>query len=203
MVDALTLSRLAIGGTATVNLGAGDDSVRMYTVSVNGTLTINGNAGSNAVVAVNLQVGGTLVISSVNTVAAKSIFTELTDLIVTVTINNGNGVTSTHLEYDLGQGSTRSEEILNITNGIGADGVSINDTNFGGNVAINNGAGDASGNAGGMELATGFDNGNVRAMIKGSLSISQLTGSGGQDIADTEIRGNVTIANGSGIHHDV
>ena len=95
--------------------------------------------------------------------------------------------------------STPSPVISSITNGVGSDLTAIIDTNVGGNVTVNNGKGNASvDTAGSTQFYNSALNPSVRAVIGGNVSVSDLTGNvvGTQGIWDTEVRGNVTFANG-------
>ena len=89
---------------------------------------------------------------------------------------------------------------LAITNGKGADLNSITDTDFTGNVSINNGTGDGTQNQFGGSETIFSDNNDVNLLaIHGSLSISTTSGQSDTEVYDYNVHGAVTLAAGAGI----
>src|SRR5262249_21263384 len=113
-----------------------------------------------------------------------------------VTITDGNGDTSTTIERD-SAGTSYVLGSLKITNGTGQDFTSLNDTNFGGSVTVNDGHGGAG--IAGRTLV--FNNPNTTcSVIGGNVAVTNPDGNGSHwdGIWDTTVQGSVKFNHGSG-----
>src|SRR5262249_16107208 len=88
---------------------------------------------------------------------------------------------------------------LSVINGAGFDSTRVVDINCGGNVAISNGHGDASGNTGYSAIFNQV-NTSMRSVIKGNVTVPNLEGNvtSYDGLWDMEIRGNVAFNHGRG-----
>jgi hypothetical protein len=90
---------------------------------------------------------------------------------------------------------------LTITNGVGSDSTQISDTNFAGNVVINNGPGNPNSTAFGSGSDNDFFESNAGQLltIGGSLSITTATGESNNEIQDYNVNHAVTVNTGAGV----
>src|SRR5262249_43396469 len=156
--------------------------------------------GANSVTATDLKVEKNFSITN-GTNTSGSDQTSLANLTVggSLTINNGSGDTSIHLNGN-SAGTSAVQGSITITNGSGEDDLQITDMNVGGNLSVNDGHGNASGIAGYTEIFN-TSNTSFRSTIKGNVTVSYLDGNTtffNDGIWDTEVQGNVTFNHGSG-----
>jgi hypothetical protein len=180
--------------------GEGNDEVQFNTnatpITLKRGLTINGGNGDNRVFATDLKIRGNLAIT--NGVGADGhAFTNLKVVATAtpgtgkVTINNGDGGSSTTIMRDAA-GFNSIAKRLSVTNGSGGfNVVQVFDTNVGGSIINNNGFGD-----GAFQLWNNF-NSSTRAVIGGSVVVSFANG-GETSIFDAVVKGNVSNNNGIG-----
>ena len=205
----------AVGGTYTTPAGvrtvvittlAGDDSVLFSSpgaggngpIRLPGSLTVTGTTGAKSVRASDLTVGGSVSIrSGVHTTGTN------TTTLYNLTAGGGVAVRSAGGDTDTQIGRTAAgvsniNGSVTVVNGAGKDFFALNDTDVGGNLTVANGPGDAAGNAGRFQVYNYYNTGR-RAVIRGSVSVSYLSGNGGTDfVQDVEVLGNVTLRHGPG-----
>jgi hypothetical protein len=111
----------------------------------------------------------------------------------TVAITNNAGNPGPNVVFNWGS--------LSITNGQGANVNAIHDTNFAGNVTINNGPGDGTtlGADGGSKNIISALNDQTLTTIGGSVTITTTSGMSDSELSDYNVHGNVTINTGPGI----
>ena len=112
-----------------------------------------------------------------------------------VTITNGSGFSTTTIERDAA-GNSYIGGSFSTTNGPGLAITDIFDTNIGGNVTVKDSFTVNDTQGGSMEILNHFNT--MRSLIKGSVTESYVDGSNSSFLGDTEVKGNVTIKNGSG-----
>jgi hypothetical protein len=205
----------AVGGTYTTPAGvrtvvittlAGDDSVLFSSpgaggngpIRLPGSLTVTGTTGAKSVRASDLTVGGSVSIrSGVHTTGTN------TTTLYNLTAGGGVAVRSAGGDTDTQIGRTAAgvsniNGSVTVVNGAGKDFFNLTDMDVGGNLTVANGPGDAAGNAGRFQVYNYYNTGR-RAVIRGSVSVSYLSGNGGTDfVQDVEVLGNVTLRHGPG-----
>jgi hypothetical protein len=162
-----------------------------------GNLTINGGDDANEVFINNAVVGKKVsVINGTNATGIDNF--ELTDSVVkgAVSLANGEGNSSTFIHRNTAGPSFIGG--LTILNGTGRDDCTITDTNFGGSIVVKNGLPDSANDAGYFEIYN-LENTTGRSVIAGGVTIKYEAGDGASaDLLDVEVRGSVTINQGSG-----
>ncbi len=205
--------------TVVVNLGVSGTVAN----SAEDTLTFDGSTGTGPI---NLTGGLSIAGTGGDKVLALTDMNLLNHAALTVNLK-GNGIeTSTFTNVNVGGAATFTHPgvgntsvtitdnasspgpnvvfnwgSLSITNGQGADTNVIHDTNFAGNVTINNGPGDGAtlGAGGGSVTTIGALNDQTLATIGGNAAINTTSGMSDSELSDYNVHGNVTINTGAGI----
>jgi hypothetical protein len=188
-----------------VNLGASADTLTIDGNS-NGAITLPGGmsiAGTNGIKTITITntrlIAGKLNVSFTGN-GAETI--HLTDVNVGGAVGISHlGTGNTSVTIDTNNNALNRFGSLTINNGIGADTNIVEDTNFTGGVAINNGKGAAgnTGQFGGSQNKLLTVNDPNLATIGGSLAITTLSGQSDSEVSDYNILGNATITSGAGI----
>jgi hypothetical protein len=182
-----------LGGNASITF---DPTVP---ITVQGSVTFTGGTGVNSVTANQLTVGKNLsVTNAAHTTGIDKVWLFDFSAGGNVTVRNAGGNTDTLIERSSAGLSTIKGRV-SVTNGTGADTFQLIDTNVDGSVTVNNGHGDASNNAGTVEIFNNF-NSQFRSVIGGNLTVTYLDGNvaGSGCVADTVVLGNVTLNDGTG-----
>jgi len=196
-------------GSLVIGLGAGDDSL---TFDLGSGLTIPGNlivnygvagTGTKTTETVNagqfaLRVGGSIGIRY----AAGNVTTTLDNLRVngSVAVLHANGDSTLKIDNLAGAGTFSTiGGNLTVLNTRGVANNTLSDTNVGANVLFSNGLARASDNAAGSTTIQNANN-TARAIIGGSLAITNLTGDSttGNQVGDVMVRGSVAMNLGTG-----
>jgi len=187
-----------------VNLGGGNDTLTFdgtaAAIDLAGSLTISGTGGSKTLTVLNTHVlgGGGLNMSLAGNGTETVTFTDVDVAGAAVISHPGTGATS----FTLNTSNTLNRwGGLSITDGVGADINLISDTDFAGNVTINNGPGDPTiTGAGGGSLTTFSAVNNATLLhISGNLVITSAGGQSDSELNDYNVHGSVTINTGAGI----
>ena len=203
-------TRAGVGITrVVVNLGTGTDSLTfdgasIAAINLIGGLSVSGTGGDKtlALTDVNLLHGANLNVNLTGNGSELSTFTD---------VNVGGAATISHpgagnTEVTITSGPPNLNTVFNwgslsITNGQGSDVNTVDDTNFAGNVTINDGPGEPgnTGTQGGSQttFADRFDR-NL-ATIGGNLSVATASGQSDTEIYDYNVQGNVTVNAGAGV----
>ncbi|QEG42259.1 hypothetical protein UC8_42930 [Roseimaritima ulvae] len=187
--SAMLVSGSILDGTLTYNGGAGEDSVFIVEAEIDGVVAIATDGGNDKVVfgmSTDPTVGGNI---NINLGAGndRAIIHD-TDAKRRVNINGGAGNNIVDIEQSM-IGVSVVGTVLQVTNALGHDTLSIRDTLISDDVVVNNGA---AGQTFGSETDI------VDSEIRGDFN---LTGDGGVDmfnVTDTEIRNDVTLIFGNG-----
>ena len=186
----------------TIDLSGSDEVVfdnQICPIDLLGNLSVKTGNGIDEVAASDLTVQKNFLISNGVNGAVLSATNALSDITVggNLTINDGNGNTTTVLETNGGASSSIAGNFT-LTNKEGTDDTLIVNTNFGGNVTINDGLADSSGDAGFTDIVGE----SVPSIIKGNVSVSYVNGNNSVFYCDllenTEVNGNVTYNHGTG-----
>ena len=179
----------------TVNVGLGNTGF----VTTTGNLAVTGVNGSKTLNVRNANLGG--VKTSINGNGSENFTFTDTNVYGAATLTHNAGNTNfTIATSNLNLYMFNNWNSLAINNGAGADTNTINDTDFAGNVTINNGAGSGGDlNKGGGSINTFSDNLNPGLLtIHGNLTITTASGQSNNDVYDYNVYGNVTISTGNG-----
>jgi hypothetical protein len=178
----------------------GDDTVTFdntVPAAVKGSVTVNGGDGANMLFANDLTVGKNLSVTN-GTADTGTIETFLTDTAVggNVTVKNAAGDTNTRLVRSRSGLSTVRGNVT-VTNGIGNDQFTLEDTDIDGGLTVNNGHEGAAG-PGNFSIFN-FYNSAFRSVVGKNVSVTFLDGTtaGLDDLFDLEVLGSVTLNNGS------
>jgi hypothetical protein len=218
--DATSQTHFALTSTGTINgqpspfstpagvknlvfkMGDGSDTVTLdptVPITVQGSVSINGGAGVNLVTATRLTVGQNL---SVTNAAQTTDFdtVQLIDLSAggSVRVSNAGGNSITSISRDSPGVSTIRGDVT-VTNGTGTDYTGVNDTTVDGNIAVNDGHGSPSGQAGQTKVYNIWNRA-FRSVVGGNLAVTYLDGDvvASDSVGDAEVFGNVTFNHGSG-----
>jgi hypothetical protein len=192
-----------------VRLGAGNDSLTIDgtasgAITLPAGLSIGGTSGDKTITVLDTRLlNGSLTVSLTGTGTETSTFTDVSVGAAGIS-HPGAGNTSVTINASGNLKTLNHWGSLSIKNGIGADTNTISDTNFAGNVIINNGPGDnnpasdTSAHAGSFtRISAGTDK--ALGTIGGSLVVSTSTGQSDTQLNDYNVVGNVTIGTGAGI----
>jgi hypothetical protein len=172
-----------------VTLGSGADTVTFGgTLDLPGSITLIGTGGNKTITAGSGEVGG-LSISLTGSGTETSTFTSLNVEGAATISHTGSGDTT--LSISDGTNAANQWGSLTITNGSGFDNIAVGDTNFLGNVTVNNGAG------GSLTNVSATNDQNL-TNIGGSLTITTTNGQSESELYDYNVHGNVTIHTGVG-----
>jgi hypothetical protein len=193
-----------------VNLGAGNDSLTIDgtasgAITLPAGLSISGTSGNKTITVLNTRVlTGNLSVSLTGNGTETSTFTDVSVGGAASISHPGIGSTSLTINASGNIKALNRWGSLSIKDGIGADTNTISDTNFAGNVTINNGSGDnnpasdTSTHAGSFtRISAGVEQ--ALGTIGGSLVVSTLTGQSDTQLNDYNVVGSVTIGTGAGI----
>ena len=189
-------------GRISVSLLAGDDSLQFGihspgTITLAGNLNINMGAGNDTITTAGggtpLNVGNLAVVNG-----AGNCSTTLTDIKVggAASFNHTAGGDETLL-VSSSTATENSFASFTYTGGTGDDSIDVKDSNVNGNVSVSMGAGNVAGQGGHFGFFSTNGSTNLQ-LIKGSLTITNSSGTFDDDIDDTSVNGNVSIRAGTG-----
>jgi hypothetical protein len=197
---------LDIAGSAMLTFSAGIGTVNVGSVANTGVVETTGNFGvggsaTNIVTTAQNDTFGGLNFAMVNG-SATTTFTD--DNVTGAATVNHTGTGNTTFAINV---STSNANLLNnwnslsISNGTGQDINTINDTDFAGNVSINNGAGATgfTGQFGGGQTIFSAAKNKGLLTVSGSLSISTGTGQSDSEVFDYNVHGGLNVNAGAGI----
>jgi hypothetical protein len=171
-----------------VTLGSGTDTVTFGgTLDLPGNITITGTGGDKTISAGGDVGSLSIILTGKGT--ETSTFTGLNVAGAATIAHTGTGDTT--LTVSNGTNAADNWGSLTVTNGSGFDTIAVGDTNFTGNVTINNGAGGSFSNI----SATNDQN---LTTIGGNLTITTTSGMSESELYDYNVHGNVTINTGIG-----
>lgn len=182
--SAMLVGGSILDGTFDYSGGAGEDSVFIVEAQIDGVVSISTDGGNDKVVfgmSTDPTVGGNININ-LGGGNDRAIIHD-TDAKRRVRINGGNGNNIVDIEQSM-IGVSVTGTVLDITNGLGHDTLSIRDTLISDDVEVNNGA---------VGQTFGSETDIVDSEIRGDFD---FTGDDGVDmfnVTDTEIRNDVTL----------
>jgi hypothetical protein len=168
------LSPIVLTGNVTIAGGHGSKTIGGADVTIGGNFTIlNGDAGTgtNTTGFSNLQVNGSM------------------------TVISKGGNTNLSLSRTSGGISSINKNFA-VSNGVGADLLTLQDMNIGGMVTVNNGLPNATFNAGSFNILNSV-NANFPSQFGKSISVTFLEGGSEVNISDAVVAGNVAINTGN------
>jgi hypothetical protein len=168
-----------------IQLGNGTDKITAG-ATLTGALTISGTGGDKTI-----NVGGSAASVSINLLGNGMETTTLDANVAGAVTINHPGTGDTSLTTARSSNSAYTMGSLTVTNGPGFDTNAIGDTDFLGNVTINNGAGGSFTNI----SATSDQN---LTNIGGNLTINTTSGPSQSELYDYNVHGNVNINTGTG-----
>jgi hypothetical protein len=193
-----------------VSLGAGDDSLTIDgtasgAITLPAGLTITGTSANKTITVLNTRVlSGNLTVSLTGNGAETCTFTDVSVGGAGSISHPGVGATSVTINASGNAKALNRWGSLSIKDGTGADTNAISDTDFSGNVTINNGPGDNSPasdtgtHAGSFtKISAGVEQ--ALGTIGGSLVVSTLSGQSDTQLNDYNVVLSVTIGTGAGI----
>jgi len=199
--------------TVVVKLGNGTDSLTFDgttatgngPINLSGGLTISGTGGDKtlALTTVNLLDDADLNIALTGSGTETSTFTGVNVAGAASISHPGAGDTSVTIAAPApaGPNAVFNWGSLTINNGKGFDSNAVGDTNFAGNVTINNGPGspgDTSLQGGSLTNISAANDQNL-ANIGGNLMVTTASGESATELYDYNVHGNVNINTGTGI----
>jgi len=195
---------IIFGGPVNLSLAGGNDTVQLGTsgasVNIAGGLSISGTGGSKALSAQSMTLRGSLSLSLNGNGSEDSTFIDVNVGGATTVTHPGTGNTVFTITTSGSPNVLNNWGSLSITNGVGSDTNTINDTDFAGNVTINNGPGDGTtGHFGGSSTTISAANNHALTTIGGNLVITTSTGQSDTEVHDYNILGGVTINAGAGV----
>jgi hypothetical protein len=178
----------------------GNDSVSfsdgLSHIVLTGSVTITGGHGSKAIGGDNLTIGGNLTILNGDAGTGTNI-TGFSNLQVngSMTVTSKGGNTNLTLTRSFGGVSSINGNFA-VSNGTGADDLTLKDMNIGGTVSVNNGLPSAGYNAGSFNILNS-QNTNFPSQFGKSISVTFLEGNSAVNISDAVVAGNVAINTGN------
>lgn len=197
VVNLGTSGIVANGGTADTLTFDGSSTNGL---NFSGGLSINGTGGDKvlALTDVNLLGDAPLMVNLMGNGAETSTFTNVNVGGAATIMHSGVGNTQFTITSTAAAPGPYNWGSLSITNGQGADTNVINDTNFAGNVNINNGKGDGT-TTGDTSTKLSAANDQTLTTIGGNLTINTMSGISDSEVDDYNVHGTVMINTGTGI----